>query len=193
MWQWQGLTTRRSYLQVTMMAKKIKPVLKYENAIKIEDLPPPGKATGAIVGGLDICLAVDEKGLVYALGNKAPPTGMPLRDGSVKGGVIKEAQFGTSFDLESGEVSGKWCPGGLGFLIGKLFEPVSARASCCHIPPRIDSFCCCGDQTGVPVYKVKKAGGYIQVEVDVNYKLAYESSYWKGILDAQGKTDGGYY
>jgi len=162
--------SRQSTSQVTMMAKKIKPVLKYENAIKIEDLPPPGKATGAIVGGLDICIAVDEKGLVYALGNKAPPTGMPLRDGTVKGKVIKEAQFGTEFDLESGEVAGKWCPGGAGFLIGKLFEP-----------------------TGVPVYKVKKAGGYIQVEVDVNYKLAYEANYWKGILDAQGKTDGGYY
>ena len=39
----------------------------------------------------------------------------------------------------------------------------------------------------------KKGGANIQVEVDVNYKLAYESNYWRGILDAQGKTDGGYY
>jgi len=41
--------------------------------------------------------------------------------------------------------------------------------------------------------QVKKNGSKIQVEVDVNYKTNYESNYWRGILDAQGKTDGGYY
>ena len=41
--------------------------------------------------------------------------------------------------------------------------------------------------------QVKKTAKAIQVEVDVNYKAAYESNYWRGILDAQGKTDGGYY
>ena len=40
---------------------------------------------------------------------------------------------------------------------------------------------------------MKKTGSKIQVEVDVNYKANYESGYWRGILDAQGKTDGGYY
>ena len=35
--------------------------------------------------------------------------------------------------------------------------------------------------------------GAIPVEVDVNAKTNFESGYWKGILDAQGKTDGGYY
>jgi len=34
---------------------------------------------------------------------------------------------------------------------------------------------------------------HTQVEVDTNYKSSYESGYWRGILDAQGKTDGGYY
>mmetsp|Transcript_32090 Transcript_32090/g.74082 ORF Transcript_32090/g.74082 Transcript_32090/m.74082 type:complete len:86 (+) Transcript_32090:602-859(+) len=48
-------------------------------------------------------------------------------------------------------------------------------------------------QEGVPTYKVKKSGAFIQVEVDVAYKQNYESNYWRGILDAQGKTDGGYY
>ena len=36
-------------------------------------------------------------------------------------------------------------------------------------------------------------GGAVSVEVDVNAKTNFESGYWKGILDAQGKTDGGYY
>lgn len=45
----------------------------------------------------------------------------------------------------------------------------------------------------MPTYKVKKSGAFIQVEVDVAYKQNYESNYWRGILDAQGKTDGGYY
>mmetsp|Transcript_42518 Transcript_42518/g.113458 ORF Transcript_42518/g.113458 Transcript_42518/m.113458 type:complete len:157 (-) Transcript_42518:305-775(-) len=74
------------------------------------------------------------------------------------------------FNLENGQVEGKWCPGGIGFIVGKL---VSAE--------------------GVPTYKVKKSGAFIQVEVDVAYKQNYESNYWRGILDAQGKTDGGYY
>ena len=43
-------------------------------------------------------------------------------------------------------------------------------------------------QEGVPTYKVKKSGAFIQVEVDVAYKQNYESNYWRGILDAQGKT-----
>jgi len=54
-------------------------------------------------------------------------------------------------------------------------------------PLRFCCACCaCGGQ-------VKKNGSKIQVEVDVNYKTNYESNYWRGILDAQGKTDGGYY
>jgi len=39
--------------------------------------------------------------------------------------------------------------------------------------------------TDIPTYKIKKNGAKIQVEVDVNYKLDYESNYWRGILDAQ--------
>jgi hypothetical protein len=55
-------------------------------------------------------------------------------------------------------------------LLGGLFEPA-----------------------GVPTYAVKKSGNAVQVQVDVNYKASYESNYWKGILDAQGKADGKYY
>ena len=41
--------------------------------------------------------------------------------------------------------------------------------------------------------QAKTGGGAVSVEVDVNAKTNFESGYWKGILDAQGKTDGGYY
>ena len=39
----------------------------------------------------------------------------------------------------------------------------------------------------------RSRAGAVSVEVDVNAKTNFESGYWKGILDAQGKTDGGYY
>ena len=33
----------------------------------------------------------------------------------------------------------------------------------------------------------------VEVQVDVNYKYNFETDYWQGILDAQGKSDGKYY
>ena len=152
------------------MMAKIGSKVKFVDALKASDLPKPGKAISCTPGGLDVCIAVASDGLIYALGNKAPPTGSPLSDGVVSKDTIKDPQYGTEFSLKTGQVVGKWCPGGIGFLVGKLVGP-----------------------TPVPTYKVKKGGANIQVEVDVNYKLSYESNYWRGILDAQGKTDGGYY
>ena len=43
------------------------------------------------------------------------------------------------------------------------------------------------------VYKCRKQGGKVQALVNVNAKQQFESKYWRGILDAQGKVDGGYY
>ena len=60
-----------------MMAGKSASKLKYVNAIPLSDLPKPGGAVGAVVGGLDVCIAVGTDGLIYALGGKAPPTGTP--------------------------------------------------------------------------------------------------------------------
>jgi len=155
--------------QVTMMAAP-KPKLKYVDAIKTSDLPSPGNAVSCVAGGLDVCIAVATDGLVYALGNKVPPTGTPLAGGKVSKDTIKDPQYGTEYDLNSGAAV-KWLPGPIGALLKVVFqEPAS-----------------------LPTYRVKKGGSTIQVEVDVNYKLAYESNYWKGILDAQGKTEGGYY
>merc|ERR1712194_399271 len=46
------------------------------------------------------------------------------------------------------------------------------------------------DGQAVPV---RKQGGSVQVQINVNAKAQFESKYWRGVLDAQGKVDGGYY
>jgi len=162
--------TRMARSQTALMAKPASKALKYVDALSTKDLPKPGSATSVDISGIDVCIAVASDGLVYAVGNKAPGTGSPLFGGKVSKNTIKDELYGTEFSLTTGEPVGKWMPGGLGIIIGNFIKPES-----------------------IPVYKVKKGGNKIQVEVDVNYKLSYESNYWRGILDAQGKTDGGYY
>ena len=77
----------------------------------------------------------------------------------------------TAFSLKTGKVQGTWCPSPLGKLIfGRL------------IPPQ-----------NVPVFKCRKQGSVVQVLINVNAKAQFERNYWRGILDSQGKVDGGYY
>jgi nitrite reductase/ring-hydroxylating ferredoxin subunit len=154
----------------SLNAEKFPAKLQYVNCLSADQLPGPGKATSGVAAGLAICIAVDEKGSIYALGDKCPPIGQPLSFGSIQGDTISDPLLGTKFSLKTGEVVGQWCPSGIGLLLGGLFEPA-----------------------GVPTYAVKKSGNAVQVQVDVNYKASYESNYWKGILDAQGKSDGTYY
>jgi hypothetical protein len=86
--------------------------------------------------------------------------------------TLEDPQWGTKYSLVNGDVVGKWCPSPpiLGSLIGTVF------------PPR-----------GVWVPSVREQGGFIEVLIDMDAKSEFEKNYWKGILDAQGKTDGGYY
>ncbi len=110
------------------------------------------------------------------------------------GQTLTDPQWGTKYSLVNGDVVGKWCPSPplIGSLIGALFPP-----------------------QGVWVPEVRESGGYIEVKLDVdvsirrNYvqttvffnltdsllqaKVEFEKKFWKGILDAQGKADGGYY
>jgi len=129
-----------------------------------------GGAISAICSGLDICIAVDTDGSVYAMGNKSPVLGTPMAIGPVKAGKIKDPITGTSFSLKTGEVVGPWCPN---FPFSFLFSAI--------------------EPAGLPVFKCKTSGSAVAVEVDLNAKSNFESGYWKGILDAQGKADGGYY
>lgn len=113
-------------------------------------------------------------GKVWAISAKNSATGTEMFGGRVDEGAntLKDPQWGTEYSLTNGDVVGKWCPSPpiIGGLIGSIF-------------PR----------QGVWVPQVREQGGFIEVLVDVNAKAEFEKKYWKGILDAQGKADGGYY
>lgn len=157
-------------VSTALNAAKKGPSLKYMPCISTEDLPSPGAATSGVAGGLAICIAVDSKGAVYALGDKCPPVNQPLSFGKVNDdGTISDPVLGTKFSLKTGEVV-QWCPSGIGKVLGGLFDPV-----------------------GVPTYPVKAKGKSVEVQVDVNYKANFEADYWSGVLDAQGKASGKYY
>jgi nitrite reductase/ring-hydroxylating ferredoxin subunit len=162
--------TKPTFASTTSLsAAKFKSVVKYVPVLPLDQLPKPGSATSGVAGGLAICIAVDQKGSVYALGDKCPPVNQPLSFGKVSGNTIQDPVLGTTFNLKTGAVE-SWCPSGIGKLIGGAFTP-----------------------EGVPTYPVRKSGKNLEVAVDVNYKFNYEANYWSGILDAQGKADGKYY
>jgi len=150
--------------------KKFAPKVQYVPCISAEELPDPGFATSGVAGGLAICIAVTPTGKIFALGDKCPPVNQPLSFGRVTEDTIEDPVLGTKFSLKTGDVVGKFCPSGIGLLLGGLFEP-----------------------SGVPTYAVKKNKNSIDVQVDVNYKANFEANYWSGVLDAQGKADGKYY
>jgi len=157
--------------QTELNMAKFPSKLAYVPCLATKDIPKPGSATSGVAGGLAICIAVDPKGAVYALGDKCPPVNQPLSFGKVNDdGTISDPVLGTKFSLKTGEVVGAWCPSGIGKLLGGLFDP-----------------------SGVPTYPVRKGAKGIDVQVDVNYKLNFEANYWTGVLDAQGKADGKYY
>lgn len=113
-------------------------------------------------------------GKIWAISAKNSATGTEMYGGNIDESLqtLEDPQWGTKYSLVDGEVVGKWCPSPpiIGGLIGTIF------------PPR-----------GVWVPKVREQGGYVEVLIDVDAKADFEKKYWKGILDAQGKTDGGYY
>jgi hypothetical protein len=130
---------------------------------------------------------------VWAIGAKNSATGTEMFGGKIdeNGQTITDPQWGTKYSLVNGDVVGKWCPSPpiIGSLIGALFPP-----------------------QGVWVPEVRESNGYIEVKLDVDVsscstvivlflylkavmqaKAEFEKKFWKGILDAQGKADGGYY
>lgn len=86
---------------------------------------------------------------------------------------IKCRQYGTLYNLETGDVEGKWIPGPpvVSNLLRLLFpEPV-----------------------GIPQYSLRENDGMLEVLVDVNARENFESGYWFGLLDSKGKATGDYY
>jgi len=131
----------------------------------------PGTVVSGFQYGQEIAIATADNGRSYALSNKLPPTGQPATLGNIDGSAIIEPVSATAFNLGTGKVDGEWCPSPIGRLIfGRLV-------------PKQDAI----------TFPLRKTGSKVQVLINVNAKKQFESNYWRGILDAQGKTDGGYY
>jgi len=156
--------------------KKIYPSMAWLKApFKSKDLAN-GDIRVACLGGLDICIGRTQGGKLFALGDKAPPTGVSFSLGAeIEGDTIVEAQYGCRFDCFSGMPVGDWCPQPplVGALVGAFM----------------------GGPQAVATFQVREAfmSSDLEVNVDINAKKAYEADYWKGLLDAQGKVDGTYY
>jgi len=131
-----------------------------------------GEIRTVTLAGLDIAIGKTDSGKIFAVGDKAPPTGISLSQGGyVEGEFVVEPQYGSKFDAFTGDVE-EWC----------TFPPL--------LGPAIGLFM--GGPTMIATFNCRDSGG-IQVEVDTNARKAYEADYWKGLLDAQGKNDGTYY
>lgn len=132
----------------------------------------PNSLKAGFGAGQDILIATDKGGKPFAAANVCPHIGTPLDQGTVENGAIVCPLHRSAFDLKSGNLVGPWCPAPplIGPLTGKLKSPRSLQ-----------------------VFQCRTQGGKVQVLLDVNAKKRFDSNYWRGILDAQGKVDGGYY
>jgi len=149
--------------------KKIPDKAQWINMVNAVDVAKPGQISSGFQYGQEIAI-INEKGKLYAIANKLPPTGQPATFGKLNGdGTITEPISGTKYSLSTGKVV-EWCPSLIGGLQKLLVAP-----------------------TNVPTFSVRKLGNAVQAQINVNLKRQYEQKYWRGILDAQGKVDGAYY
>jgi len=153
-----------------------KPVPKREEwvpVLKSGDIAA-GDLVPVEVDGLAILVAADLDGKIFAIANSCPHLGTPLENGRLgEGSTIVCPLHKTAFSLESGEVVGDWCP----------FPPVLGPVILGRLAP----------PEGVPTFPVRSKGQNIEVFIDRNLKERFESKYWSGLLDAQGKATGDYY
>ncbi|CAM9718364.1 unnamed protein product, partial [Phaeothamnion confervicola] len=103
--------------------------LTWADLINEAQLPFLGSTTSAVVSGLVIAIAVDPRGYIYAVGNKLPLAAQVTELAAPAkvspplpfihllslcrvddAGSGTDPVLGTKFDLESGAVSGPWCP-----------------------------------------------------------------------------------
>jgi nitrite reductase/ring-hydroxylating ferredoxin subunit len=154
--------------------QKILPALSWIKAgLKLSDLAPR-ELKAKNLGGTDVLVGKTESGSLFCVGNLCPHIGTPMSEGAdVIGDVIVCPLHGSSFKVTTGELI-DWCPSPpiIGFLTGFVIE-----------------------KKNLAVFDVRTSffGGDIEVLIDTNAKRAYEASYWKGVLDAQGKNDGTFY
>jgi len=124
--------------------------------------------------GQQLLLVVESKsGEIFCTAQASPFLSYPLSQGRTEGNAIVCPQSQTKFDLETGKIMDQWCPFPpfLGPLVfGKL------------VPPR-----------DLAVFPTRAKNGKIEVYLNRNFQSQFESQYWKGLLDAQGKATGDYY
>lgn len=131
----------------------------------------PNTITSGFQYGIEVAVVCDSKGTLYGFSNKMPPTGQPTTFATVADGCVVEPVTATKYNLKTGKLVGTWCPNPIGrLLIGRVTQPQDLQT-----------------------YPVRKQGGNVQALINVNAKAQFEQSYWRGILDSQGKVDGGYY
>lgn len=131
----------------------------------------PGTIISGFQYGQEVAIACEPSGKLYAMNNKMPPTSQPATFGELKGGgLIVEPVSLTTFNMNTGKVQGQWCPS----FVGKIIRLLVGETDLNMIP-------------------VRKQGAKVQCLINVNAKAQFEAKYWRGILDSQGKVDGGYY
>jgi nitrite reductase/ring-hydroxylating ferredoxin subunit len=167
------VAARSSAPEMVDRTKKIPNKNVWTAFVKSQEVPP-GTVVSGFRFGQEIAIA-NSGGTLYAISNKLPPTGQPATFGVVEqGGIIEEPITGQKFNLKTGKPVGG--PSG---PIGKGISFLAGVA---------------GVGTDVPVYPCRKAlGGNVEVLINANAKAQFEQNYWRGVLDSQGKVDGGYY
>merc|ERR1712060_97094 len=162
-------TSRRSS---TVTMKAIPDKFQWVNFANAADCKP-GTITSGFQRGLEVAIVCDKKGGISAFTNKIPPFGQPATFAELGDGTIIDPVTKSEFSLRTGKPVGTWCPA----------------------PPFIGSviFARITEPAPLTRFECRKSGNAIQVKVNVNAKAQFEEGYWRGILDAQGKTDGGYY
>merc|ERR1719174_1329017 len=156
-----------------LKGKKIPVKNVWTPMVSVEDVKP-GTITSGFKYGIEVAIVCDQKGSLFGLSNKMPPTGQPVtfaRFDPKDMSVLQEPITGTQFNTKTGKVVGKWCPNAIGrLLIGRITTP-----------------------DNIQTYQVRKSGNVVEAKINVNAKAQFEQNYWVGVLDAQGKVDGGYY
>lgn len=155
------------------MAKTIGKKEEWVTVLKSKDIAA-GDLVPVEVDGLAILIAADLDGKIFAIANSCPHLGTPLENGRLgERSTIVCPLHKSAFSLQTGEVVGDWCP----------FPPILGPLILGNLAP----------PEKVGTFPVRAKGGSIEVFIDRNLKERFESKYWSGLLDAQGKATGDYY
>mmetsp|Transcript_13278 Transcript_13278/g.18724 ORF Transcript_13278/g.18724 Transcript_13278/m.18724 type:complete len:191 (-) Transcript_13278:152-724(-) len=156
-----------------MMAAKVPVKETWVPVLKTSEIAP-GELVPVETDGLQLLIAADLDGSIYATANICPHLGTPLDQGSINAqGAIVCPLHKSAFSLESGELVGDWCP----------FPPILGPLVLGKLEPA----------KNLAIFPVRAKGSDIEVLINRNLKSEMETKYWAGILDAKGKATGDYY